>query len=147
MEKDLLFSPRPKQNPFKLSNTIEIEKDIDIVWKELSDLTNLSKILHPDCTLKVTGQTKKELTVSLTDSKNLSWSLKVFDLNEEKKKLCYIIVGSNYMFSTYKCTLSLSGDHSKCTIHFLEVGRCQGDEEYADAAKKKLDWIKSFFEK
>lgn len=141
-----LFSPRA-QNKFKLSNSIELEKGIDLVWKEISDLSNLSKILHPDCTLKVNGQNKKDLTVSLTDDKNITWSLKVFELNEEKRKLSYIILGSNYMFSTYKCTLSLSGDEKKCTVSFLEVGRCQGEQEYEDAAKKRLELLKIFFEK
>jgi hypothetical protein len=102
-----LFSPRA-QNKFKVVNDVTIACSIDKVWNEVSDLSKLTAILHPTAQLTLQGKELHEMSVAVTDGDNPKWTYKVFELNNDKKKLCFIIVGSNYQFSTYKCTLSIT---------------------------------------
>jgi hypothetical protein len=77
------------------------------VWSKLSDLGVTTTIMIP--TAKVTSSGEKDkLSVEVVLSDNETYKLKVFDLNDSKNKLSYIVVGEHFMFSTYKCTISLT---------------------------------------
>eukprot|EP01080_Neovahlkampfia_damariscottae_P001234 gene1234-11323_t len=145
---DTLFSPRHAAK-LSITNTITINQPLDTVWSKFSDLSVATQIMIPDA--KVSGSGEKDkmaVEVVLTDQE--TFKLKVFDLNEKKNKLSYIVVGEHYMFSTYKCTISLVGDDDKQTsLTVKEIGNYKGgtySEDYADTAKKRIALIQKYYE-
>ena len=60
----------------------------------------------PDAKVSGSGD-KDKMGVDVVLSDQETFKFKVFDLNEKKNKLSYIVVGDHFMFSTYKCTISL----------------------------------------